>query len=342
MLYDEVTEIFEKSMKGRTQMYQLLDLKDMNLENCSKEIMEIAYKSYMKEMEKHSGVLLKPYEEYQVFLKQELNNTNGFVCMEDEICLGYLLYNKWEENEEIHCSIPEWGYGATKEKREKIISRLFQALADELVGEKTVHFSMNVYAHDTKIQRLFSFLEFGTQAEVGICKIEDIGVEKTVRVRKISKDELADRWDEVWSLLEQLINHLKKSPVFYGGEEFTEEVYREFFADAGTRVYIAEKDGKVIGLIEANVDTISQVFSDGEAANVGEVYVLPEYRGTVVGQELLSYACKDLAKDGYWYAWVEHGTANPNARYFWNKHFATYRYEMIRTVYGRALDKEDK
>lgn len=315
---------------------------DKNIQNHSEAMAKLAYDSYKNEIETHANVFLKTYEDYCDFMKQELSAINGLVCMEDEKCLGYLLYNKWEENGETYCSIPEWGYGAIEEKREKTISRLFQALADELVGEKTVHFSMNVYAHDTKIQRLFSFLEFGTQAEVGICKIEDIGVEKTVRVRKIFKDELADRWDEVWSLLEQLINHLKKSPVFYGGEEFTEEVYREFFADAGTRVFIAEKDGKVIGLIEANVDTISQVFSDGEAANVGEVYVLPEYRGTAVAQEVLGYACKDLAKDGYRYAWVEHGTANPNARYFWNKYFTTYRYEMIRTVYRQSPYKEDK
>lgn len=315
---------------------------DKNFENHSKEIIEIAYQSYSKEIDTHPVVLLKPYEDYQIILEQELKNINGLVCGEDEKCLGYLLYNKWEENGETYCSIPEWGYGAIEEKREKIISRLFQALADELVGEKTVHFSMNVYAHDTKIQRLFSFLEFGTQAEVGICRLEGMGSKDDVHIREISKKELASRWDEIWSLLEQLINHLKRSPVFYGGEEFTEEVYREFFADAGTRVYIAEKDGKVIGLIEANVDTISQVFSDGEAANVGEVYVLPEYRGTAVAQELLGYACKDLAKDGYRYAWVEHGTANPNARYFWNKYFTTYRYEMIRTVYRKSPNKEDK
>lgn len=315
---------------------------DKNIQNHSEAMAKLAYDSYKKEIETLPGVLVKTYEDYCHFMKQELSTINGLVCMEDEICMGYLLYNKWEENEEIHCSIPEWGYGATEEKREKIISRLFQVLADELVGEKTVHFSMNVYAHDTEIQRLFSFLEFGTQAEVGISRLQNNGVEKSECMRNISKVELADRWDEIWSLLEQLINHLKMSPVFYGGEEFTEEVYKEFFADAGTRVYIAEKDGKIIGLIEANEDTIPQLFVGGEAANVGEVFVLPEYRGTLVAQELLSYACNDLIKYGYQYAWVEHGTANPNARYFWNKYFATYRYEMIRTVYGKSLDKEGK
>ncbi len=308
---------------------------DMNIQNHLEAITKLAYESYKKEIETHPGVFLKTYEDYCEFMKQKLSTINGLVCVKDEKCLGYILYNKWGENGDIYCSIPEWGYGAVSEKREKIISRLFQAFADEIVGEKTVHFSMNVYAHDAEIQRLFSFLEFGTQAEVGICTIKNIAGEKTGCVRKISKEELSDKWDEVWNLLAQLINHLKRSPVFYGCEEFTEEVYREFFADAGTRVYIAEKDGKMIGLIEANEDTISQVFSDGDAANVGEVYVLPEYRGTAVAQELLDYACKDLAKDGYHYAWVEHGTANLNARYFWNKYFATYRYEMIRTISKR-------
>ncbi len=315
---------------------------DKNIQNHSEAIAKPAYESYKNEIETHANVFLKTYEDYCDFMKQELSAINGLVCMEDEKCLGYLLYNKWEENEETHCSIPEWGYGATGESQEKTISRLFQALADELAGEKKVHFSMNVYAHDAEIQRLFSFLEFGTQAEVGISRLQNNGVEKSECVRNISKVELADRWDEIWSLLEQLINHLKMSPVFYGGQEFTEEVYKEFFADAGTRVYIAEKDGKIIGLIEANEDTIPQLFVGGEAANVGEVFVLPEYRGTLVAQELLSYACNDLIKYGYQYAWVEHGTANPNARYFWNKYFATYRYEMIRTVYGKSLDKEGK
>ncbi len=303
-----------------------------DIKNYSDGIIKLAYESYKAQMATHIDVPLKSYTDYQEVMISLLNDVNGLVYSDEGEFLGYLMYNIWEENGDIYCSIPEWGYGAIEEKREKIISRLFQTLADEVVGEKTVHFSMNVYAHDTEVQRLFSFLEFGTQAEVGICRIKDIGVVKTVCVRKISKAELADRWDEVWSLLAQLINHLKKSPVFYGGEEFTEEVYREFFADAGTRVFIAEKDNKMIGLVETNEDTILQVFSDGEAANVGEVYVLSGYRGTAVAQELLGYACKELAKDGYHYAWVEHGTANPNARYFWNKYFATYRYEMIRTI----------
>ena len=99
---------------------------DRSIKNYSEAIAKPAYESYKKQIETHPGIFLKMYEEYSVFMKQELSAINGLVCMEDEKCLGYLLYNKWEENGETHCRIPEWGYGATKEKREKIISRLFQ------------------------------------------------------------------------------------------------------------------------------------------------------------------------------------------------------------------------
>ena len=303
-----------------------------DIQSYSETVTKIAYAKYKKEMEMHSGIFLKSYEVYRTFLNQELNHISGFVYLEEGECLGYILYHTWEENGDIFCRVPEWGYGVCAQNREKVISRLFQTLAEELAGEKLVHFSMNVYAHDQEIQRLFSFLEFGIQAEVGIYRIEEVKAVEETCVRKISKDELEDKWDEIWRLLKQLIDHLKKSPVFYRGEEFTEEVYREFFADAGTNVYIAENQGSIIGLIEANEDTIAPIFEKGEAANVGEAYVLSEYRGTALSQELLYSACKDMAECGCRFAWVEHGTANPNARYFWNKYFQTYRYEMIRTI----------
>lgn len=317
-----------------------------DIKRYSDEIAKLAYESYKEEISMHAGVQLKSYKDYQEFMNHSMKDINGFVYLEGEKCLGYILYNTWEENSNTCCSIPEWGYGAESDGREKIISYLFQTLAEEMVKERTVHFSVNLYAHDTEIQRLFSYMEFGTQAEIGICQLEKTEVsdavtirergKETVReevlIRKIPKKELVNRWNEIWNLLSQLIDHLKKSPIFYGGEEFTEDVYMEFFADAGTKVYIAEQSSEIIGLIAANKDTISQVFKVEEAVNVGEVFVLPDYRGMDIAQALLGFACKDLAEAGYHFAWVEHGTANPNARYFWNKYFATYKYEMVRMI----------
>ncbi len=303
-----------------------------DIKNYSKEIIRIAYEHYKREISSLERVPVQSSEVFEKYLNDKLNEINGLVYLENGACLGYLLYNNWQEDAELYCRIPEWGHGADGEKRAKIMSYLFQTLAEEFVGEKPVNFSVNLYAHDVEMQRLFSFMEFGTQAEAGICRLEETADASIDKIKVLQKAELENRWGEVWSLLSQLVNHLKKSPVFYPGEEFTEEVYKEFFTDEGTRVYVAEDKNKIIGLIASNPDELLPVFAVGESANVGEVFVLPEYRGQKIAEELLSYAKRDLRQSNYRYAWVEHGTANPNARYFWNKYFSTYRYEMIRRI----------
>lgn len=153
-----------------------------------------------------------------------------------------------------------------------------------------------------------------------------------MKIRKIPKAELLQRWEEVWFLLNHLIAHLQKSPVFYPCTEFTEEVYKSFFADRETAVYAAEEDGRIIGLIESNPETLDLIFPESAAANVGEAYILPEYRGQRIAQALLHHLEKDLLAENIRYDWVEHGTANPTARGFWNKYFQTFEYEFIRTI----------
>lgn len=305
---------------------------DKNIQLYWKDIVEIAYESYKKELVEIRNVPIKPFEDFERHMNENAENASGRVLLEEGKCTAFLLYNMWEENGELYCRIPEWGYGSLSQDREKSISYLFQVLAEDIVGEKTVNFSVHLYANDSETQRLFSYMEFGIQAETGICILDESSSTGMTCVRELQKEEVESRWKEIWCLLEQLIQHLRKSPVFYLGEEFTEEVYKEFFAAAGTSVFVAEKDNEIIGLIESNADGIPLLFSDGNAANVGEIYVLPQYRGEGIAQDLLQHAKQKLLQSNYQYAWVEHGTANPNARYFWNRHFSTYKYEMIRRI----------
>ncbi len=305
---------------------------DRNIEKYKDEIIRMSFEGYRKEMSILKVASERSAADYETFMKDKVSVMTGLVYLEDDKFVGYMMYYEWEDTDGVHCRVPEWGLGAESDNREKVIGYLFQALAEEKVKEKTIHFSVELYAHDTEMQRLFSYMEFGTQAETGVCALENFECLAGTDVRIISKEELEKRWSEVWGLVEQLVNHLKKSPVFYFGEEFTEEVYKEFFMDEATSVYIAEQNGEIVGLIQTNEDTLKPMFSENKAANTADVFVLPEYRGTDIAKELLFYAIQDLKKNHYSYAWVEHGTANPNARYFWNKYFTTYKYEMVRKV----------
>ena len=251
------------------------------------------------------------------------------VAMEENQCMGFLAYEDYEEKGEVWCNIPVWGYGAVNQKT---MSMLYVQLANHIVTNKTTNFSVRLYANDMEIQRLFSYLQFGMISEKTVRKIEKIQCDGNVSIRRIAKEEVVKRWDELWYLLDLLINHLKQSPVFYPCEEFTESVYREFFTDDSTMVYIAEEQHKMIGLIEANHDNYHLLFSENQSINVGEAFVLPEYRDSKTAHALLAYLEQDLLKKEIKYDWVEHGTANPNARGFWNKYFGTVEYEFIRRI----------
>ena len=49
-------------------------------------------------------------------------------------------------------------------------------------------------------------------------------------------------------------------------------------------------------------------------------------------KDLLQFVIEHEKQKDARYLWVGHGTANPNARGFWNKYFKTYQYELVRTI----------
>ena len=286
---------------------------------------------YCMAVSRHPFLEKMSEQDFSKFFQEETKAMQGLVSVNNGDCEGFLFYTL-KDGVQLQCRIPVWGIGAAGKNAVKTTAYLFQYLAEKIVRSKTVAFSVHLYAYDLEIQKLFSFMQFGIQSEVGIRCIKDTWPVGGYNVREIGKNELEQRWKEVWSLLDRLIDQLRQSPVFYRCSEFTEELYRDFFIDAGTRVYIAENAGQIIGLIESNQENLSMLFPGERAANVGEAYVLPEYRGKNAAQALLSYMDSRLLEENVKYEWLVHGTANPTARGFWNKYFETFEYELIRNI----------
>ena len=241
---------------------------------------------------------------------------------------GILYFSQREQDGRLHCDIPVFGYYAADAYT---LSRLFESLAAGLVQRKPVAFSVSLYAHDDRAIRLFSLLQFGIVSERGIRRCQGLAPEDG-GIRELSKTDIANRWEAIWGLTAAIIEHLRHSPVFYPGQEFTEDLYREFYLDAGTRVFGAfAADQTLIGIIESNAQRDELAFRGRRSVNIGEAYVLPQFRGSGLAEKLLFYAETHSAAP---YAWVEHGTANPNARGFWGKYFTTYAYTMNREIHG--------
>lgn len=295
------------------------------------EIVDLAYKKYTEETENHDWLEKRTKQSFELFFKEKSEEMQGIVGVDAGDFCGFLLYTL-KDGTEIYCDIPVWGYGADGKDSMKIMSCLFQHLAEKIVLDKKVHFSVRLYAHDDEIQKLFSFMQFGIQSEKGIRRIGEVEHTSEYKIRELSIEEVEQNWEEIWGLLLHLIEHLRKSPVFYPGDEFTEEIYKDFFTDLETRAFVAVDKDEIIGLIETNSEDIWYLSSNIHILNVGEIYVKPEYRGKKIAQALLHYLDVELKANDVDYEWVEHGTANPTARGFWNKYFETFEYEFIREI----------
>ena len=291
---------------------------------------DLLYQKYLSNMEPIIPDSLIRKEDFTAMLSSELSGMHAVMlndaCPEE----GFLYCDIWTD-EVMHCVVPVYGYYA---ENEKTMVRLFQKLAESAVKDMPCDFSINLYRDDSECINAFHMMQFGTMAEKCLTKLEktDSEAKCPANVVVLNKKEIVEKWAEIWQITEQLIEHLRKSPVFYPGKEFTESVYREFFLDESVELIAAADHDKIIGIIEWNYEGNELLDRGIRSVNVGEAFVYPEYRGTGLALRLLSAAKARAYLAGARYMWVEHGTANPNARGFWNKYFTTYQYELIRRV----------
>lgn len=288
---------------------------------------ELLYQTYQKEMRYVLSEMVMDEREFTSMASKQLENLH-LIEIEIDNQYGFLYY--WEERNG-HIIIPVYGYYA---KSEKIMTHLFKKLANEVVQNITVEFSIHLYSHDHICLNALHMMQFGNIAETCIKEISKKPIEKlsTICIQELNKEEIKNRWIDVWGAVSQIIHHLTLSPIFYDGKEFTEEAYKEFFMNHSTHVIAASIDDKIIGIIEWNEEKNSMISQCCCSVNVGEAFVYPEFRGTGLSHQLLQYAENQAYNRDAKYMWVEHGTANPEACGFWNKFFDTYQYELIRVI----------
>ena len=295
-------------------------------------MIEKLYEKYMLERSNNPVLEDIAFEIFKEKISDKLSDMNS-ICIDDGVNEQGILYYSLRDKDGIQtCNVPVYGYYASSEKA---LSKLFCKLSDEVITNGDAQFQINLYAHDYQALKLFSMMQFGYIYEQGRLEITDYPYHfnDAYTIRTLAKDEIEKRWDEIWELTDEIIKHLKQAPVFYPGYEFTEQVYKEFFMDSETNLHIAlSKDNKIIGMIESNGESDMFAFQNTKSVNVGEVYVIPEYRGSSLSRDLLHFVIDYEKQKGAGYLWVGHGTANPNARGFWNKYFKTYQYELVRKI----------
>lgn len=298
--------------------------------------MVIAKKQYLKECESVDALYEEQYEQelYQR-LKQPCLKGNGIVCLDENQVCGYLLSDcDIEKDENNYISIPVWGYGAEYKNRNKVISFMFQSFANKvMVLRHVAHFNEKIYAHDLEIISYFTFCQFGIMCTEPVRYTSRFILPKNeVLCKELSNAEILDRKLEILKLYRLLVEHLKQSPVFYPGKEFTDEVYMNYILSDSTRMFVACNGDEIIGIIDAAMDNECFLLNHKRVYNVGDIYVEERFRGKLISQALLRFVNNTLKEEKVEKLWVEHGTANPNATGFWDKYFENYTYTLVREI----------
>ena len=294
-------------------------------------ITEQLYMQYVKEFSPAWPAYTESYEEFRERVSSALADARC-VTVSDSLGEGVMFYYLRKEAGMLLCRVPVFGYACSSERA---LSELFCRMSELVLRGGAAEFSVELYARDTAAQRLFSMMQFGFMAEKGLCPVsallpEDGDVRNIVT---LTKDEIRSRWEEIWALTSGIVRQLREPPVYYPGEEFTEEAYREFYLDGGTALHAAlSPEGDILGILETNRESADFLGNRVCSVNVGEAFVLPPYRGCGLSRALLVHAAAFERERGADCLWVEHGTANPAARGFWGRYFTPCLYELTRTV----------
>lgn len=283
------------------------------------------YKKYLAQFNGYGFDELMNEETFFKMLEEKLDNLE-YVEIQEDNKVGVLYFDVYKEKDYQVCDVPVFGYYASDIRT---LSEVFTIMADKVLKNGKTLFRMHVYANDNPSKSTFLLMQFGYMAEKSIYKIKNEYTNK-FNIKTLSQTEKQDNWSTIWDLTKAIIDHLRKGPVYYPGDEFTEEVYKKFYLAEDTYLHVAYDDNhKMIGIIETNGEENPYV---KDTINVGEVYVVSEYRGSGLSMALLEYAASFEKQRGYKYLWVENGTANFNGREFWSSRFDAYQYELNRMI----------
>jgi len=301
----------------------------------SNEMAKISLSNY--EMEKIKVKELHPVSiDYFVEKIVKLCETGiGYIALQNNEVVGFLIFDGVHiinDDGDKGATSPLYGYGVRGENRGEVIGKLFQKTAAELCEKYISSLRVNVYAHDEDVLNMYIMSSFAMDVtEVIRSTSSQIATQELTEYifKEMTKDQLLNHREEVLSLYRDLINHLRRSPVFYHCKYFLpiEDRFQDFLSNE-MRIFTVFHNDKLVGMIDSE-----PINEKGEKSlRFGDISLMPSHRGLGVAQSLLSYANECVNKAGYTTIYVTHGTINPTARGFWDKYFNNYSYTLTRKI----------
>lgn len=269
-------------------------------------------------------------------------NEFGVAAFDGEKMLGFLgCYNPWDgafDSNARGTFTPVHGHGCVRENRGRIYQRMYQEMAEVLVGQGVLYHGIALYEHDKEAVNAYFHSGFGHRCADAVRKMELIPGVKPVE--GILFEELPpDRAERIRELRRELKNHMGTSCCFmYSSEEDFEDWVKEREKN-NSRLFVAKDEEKLIAFLEISEEGETFVTELPELKNIRGAFCLPEYRGKQIVQNLLNYTIEVLGKEGALYLGVDYESFNLTAYHFWTKYFEPYTCSVTRRIDEGILKK---
>ena len=230
---------------------------------------------------------------------------------------------------------PLEGCAVSGSNRGKLLSKLIETVTEMMVQEEGVtSFALCRYANDKEIGRALVLNGFGIRCSDAILKLRERKREEYYN-SDIAFLELEHKDKKlILDLRLGLTRHLLKAPVYFPSHI---EDYMGWFARKEIRVFVACKNGEMIGYISIQDEGENFVTDRVHMKNICGAFVKEEYRGKKVADDLLNFVCNVCEKEGGEYLGVDCETLNPSALRFWGKYFNPYTYSYHRRIDERVI-----
>ncbi len=106
----------------------------------------------------------------------------------------------------------------------------------------------------------------------------------------------------------------------YMGLAFSEEQLAKELADPACRFYMAHAGDRPCGYLKLNFAPAQTDLNDPDSLEVQRIYVLPEFQGLGIGEQMLQKAISVAAEQRLKYIWLGVWQKNPAAIRFYRRH----------------------
>jgi len=273
-------------------------------------------------------------------LKSLVVNQLGIVAIEDDIVIGFIsgfsIPSFFGKAQGIF--VPVYGHAAIQTRKCEIEQHLYVEAARRWVNQGIYTHSIAIFAHDKDLKDMWFHLGFGNRC---IDAIRQVQSHNTINPLYQFEEITSQNVHSVVPIHEKHHQYYRQSPIFMPNQNEDALLdLLDWLKDSNHRMFSIKTNDQVVGYIRYQMNGESLFSIHNHMRNITGLYVLPEFRNFGIGEALLMFVENVLHDEKISLLGVDYESINPNAKYFWGKHFKPYTYSLVRRIDERIEDVE--